>query len=88
MASSALKSPYLILYNGTFAALWLTLLIRIGALGPLSSYGQTYAVVGDFAKWIQTAALLEVVHAAIGQLIPAPVFPPPNSASMNDHERG
>lgn len=65
MASA--KSSYLILYNGTFAALWLTLLVRILALGPLSSYEKTYDAVGDFAKWIQTAALLEVVHAALGQ---------------------
>jgi very-long-chain (3R)-3-hydroxyacyl-CoA dehydratase len=70
MASST-KSIYLILYNGTFAALWLTLLVRTIAVDMLSSYDMTYDLVGDFAKWIQTAALLEVVHAAIGQANPS-----------------
>lgn len=68
--ASSLKSLYLILYNCTFTALWLTLLLRIVALEPLSSYQGTYSEVGEFAKWIQTAALLEVVHAAIGRSKP------------------
>lgn len=75
MASA--KTLYLTLYNGTFAALWFTLLIRILALDPLSSYDKTYDVVGDFAKWIQTAALLEVVHSALGQSSP-PFFKRPS----------
>ncbi|KAI9052275.1 hypothetical protein LZ554_003630 [Drepanopeziza brunnea f. sp. 'monogermtubi'] len=62
----SVKTLYLILYNGIFAALWLTLFIRIVALGPLSSYDKTYDTIGNFALWIQTAALLEVVHSAIG----------------------
>jgi very-long-chain (3R)-3-hydroxyacyl-CoA dehydratase len=64
MASA--KSQYLVAYNTTFALLWLALLIRILALSPFYKYDKTYAVVGDYAKWIQTAALLDVLHAAIG----------------------
>lgn len=67
--ASSIKSLYLVLYNGTFAALWLTLLIRIVALGPLTSHEKTYDAVGNFALWVQSAALLEVAHAATGPLI-------------------
>ncbi|EKD14866.1 uncharacterized protein L3040_003917 [Drepanopeziza brunnea f. sp. 'multigermtubi'] len=71
----AVKTLYLILYNGIFAALWLTLFLRIVALGPLSSHDKTYDTIGNFALWIQTAALLEVVHSATGPLKNPP--PPP-----------
>jgi hypothetical protein len=63
------KVLYLILYNSTFTILWSTLLVRIIALNPLSSYENTYTTVGNLIKGIQTAALLEVCHAAIGKFV-------------------
>ncbi len=33
---------------------------------PLVGFGRVYGGAGEFAKWTQTVALLEVVHAALG----------------------
>jgi hypothetical protein len=33
---------------------------------PLVGFGKVYVGVGQFAKWTQTLAGLEVVHAALG----------------------
>jgi hypothetical protein len=35
---------------------------------PLVGFGKVYIGVGQFAKWTQTLAGLEVVHAALGML--------------------
>ncbi|KAL3421661.1 protein tyrosine phosphatase-like protein [Phlyctema vagabunda] len=68
------KANYLIIYNTIFTLLWLNLLVKIAVDHPVSSYDKTYDRVGEFAKWIQTAALLDVLHAAIG-LVRAPLIP-------------
>jgi hypothetical protein len=67
-AMASARSQYLVVYNGTFALLWFTLLIRTLAISPLYSYNKTYVIVGNFAKWVQTVALLDVLHSATGQL--------------------
>lgn len=41
-------------------------------LVPLVGFGRVYGGVGQFTKWTQTLALLEVVHAAVG-IVRAPV---------------
>jgi len=51
---------------------WLVVLGRVVLLVPLVGFGRTYAGVGRFTKWTQTAALLEVIHAASG-LVRAPI---------------
>lgn len=66
LQSSSPKTQYLILYNFVSALLWLVVLGRVVLLVPLVGFGRIYAGVGQFAKWTQTLALLEVIHAASG----------------------
>jgi len=66
LRSSNPKTQYLILYNFVSAILWTVVLGRVLLLVPLVGFGRVYAGVGQFTKWTQTLALLEVVHAAIG----------------------
>lgn len=33
-------------------------------------FGRVYPGVGQFAKWTQTVALLEVLHSAVGMFFP------------------
>jgi very-long-chain (3R)-3-hydroxyacyl-CoA dehydratase len=80
LRSSSPKTQYLILYNFVSALLWLVVLTRVLLLVPLVGYSSTYAGVGQFAKWTQTMAVLEIVHAAAGKhlintlsLVPPPI---------------
>jgi len=50
------------------ALLWLVVLGRVLALVPLFGFSKVYLGVGNFAKWTQTLALLEIVHAMLGEL--------------------
>ncbi|APA11087.1 hypothetical protein SS1G_03177 [Sclerotinia sclerotiorum 1980 UF-70] len=72
LQSSNRKTQYLILYNFVSSLLWLVVLGRVLLLVPLVGFGRLYPGVGQFVKWTQTVALLEVVHAAIG-VVRAPV---------------
>ncbi|CZS98895.1 hypothetical protein WAI453_008496 [Rhynchosporium graminicola] len=72
LQSSSPKTQYLILYNFVNTVLWLTVLGRVIMLVPLVGFGRVYPGVGNFLKWTQSLALLEVVHAATG-LVRAPV---------------
>lgn len=67
LQSSSPKTQYLILYNFVSAVLWLVVLGRVLMLVPLVGFGRVYGGVGQFTKWTQTLALLEVVHAAVGE---------------------
>jgi hypothetical protein len=67
LQSSSPKTQYLILYNFVSAILWLIVLGRVVLLVPIVGFGRMYPGVGRFAKWTQTMALLEVVHAATGR---------------------
>lgn len=67
LRSNSPRTQYLILYNFVSAILWLVVLGRVVLLVPLVGFERTYAGVGIFAKWTQTLALLEVVHAATGK---------------------
>jgi very-long-chain (3R)-3-hydroxyacyl-CoA dehydratase len=67
LQSSSPKTQYLILYNFVSAILWLVVLGRVVLLVPLVGFGRVYPAAGQFAKWTQTMALLEVVHAATGK---------------------
>ena len=66
LQSSSPKKQYLILYNFISALAWLVVLGRVVLLVPLVGFGRVYPGVGYFAKWTQTVALLEIVHAATG----------------------
>jgi very-long-chain (3R)-3-hydroxyacyl-CoA dehydratase len=64
---SSFKNLYLVLYNLVCALLWLVVLSRVVLLVSQGGFESTYAGVGEFAKWTQTIALLEIVHAAAGK---------------------
>ena len=60
------KQYYLILYNLTSAILWTAILGRLLLLIPLVGVENVYGGLGEFTKWTQTLALLEIVHSATG----------------------
>lgn len=68
-ASSPLKNGYLALYNGVSTILWGTILGRVLLISLVHGTRYVFPGVGEFAKWTQTLALLEVLHAAVGELI-------------------
>jgi len=63
------QTQYLILYNLICAVLWTAVLGRVLLLIPLVGFEHVNGGVGEFAKWTQTLALLEVVHSALGRLM-------------------
>jgi very-long-chain (3R)-3-hydroxyacyl-CoA dehydratase len=64
-----LKTGYLILYNALSAAAWAAVLSRTvkttihSAEGPDAVFGEN----AEFTKWVQTGALLEVLHSLFGK---------------------
>ncbi len=66
-ATRSLKTQYLILYNLVSAVLWVAVLGRVILLVPLVGFENVHGGVGEFAKWTQTLAVLEVVHSALGR---------------------
>ncbi|CAD0047447.1 unnamed protein product, partial [Aureobasidium pullulans] len=63
-----LKTGYLVLYNAISTILWGTILGRVLLIAGVHGTRYVFPGVGEFAKWTQTLALLEVVHAAVGEL--------------------
>lgn len=73
-----LKTQYLILYNFISAILWLAVFSRVVILLSIVGHKNVYGGVGEFAKWTQTVALLEVLHSASGiRLLEIASFFPP-----------
>jgi very-long-chain (3R)-3-hydroxyacyl-CoA dehydratase len=71
-SKQALSAQYLILYNLVSAILWVSVLGRVVLLTPIVGFNNVYGGVGQFAKWTQTLAVLEIVHSAIGTFPHAP----------------
>ena len=67
LLSSRQKQTYLTLYNFLSSILWFSVLGRVVLLLPLAGYTHVYDGTGNFVKWTQTGALLEVAHAALGE---------------------
>ena len=65
--SSPVKTGYLVLYNAVSTILWATILGRVLLVANVHGTKMVFPAVGEFAKWTQTLALLEVVHAAVGE---------------------
>jgi len=65
-STSSPKNSYLILYNLASTVLWLAVLGRVVLLVPLVGFENVYGGVGEFAKWTQTLAVLEILHSLIG----------------------
>lgn len=64
---------YLILYNTVETVLWASVLIRLVYIGQIADYKTSHDEVSTFLIWVQTSAVLEVVHVALG-LVPSPLF--------------
>lgn len=58
---------YLVAYNLVSAVLWSAVLGRVLLLLPFIGPEHIYDVVGEYTKWVQTGALLEVVHSLTGR---------------------
>lgn len=63
-----LNERYLTFYNFISAVLWFTVLGRTALLVPLVGYANIYGGVGEFTKWTQTLAVMEIVHSALGTI--------------------
>lgn len=68
------QTQYLIAYNLVCFVLWFAVLARVLLLIPLVGFENVHGGVGEFAKWTQTLALLEVAHSAMGRTIAAHSF--------------
>ncbi|KAL7791036.1 hypothetical protein V8C37DRAFT_410622 [Trichoderma ceciliae] len=71
--SSAIRNGYLVLYNAASAMAWgLVLQSTVAAL--VRSGPQTvFLATGEFTKWTQTAAALEILHSLLG-VVRSPLF--------------
>ncbi|TPX31572.1 very-long-chain (3R)-3-hydroxyacyl-CoA dehydratase [Synchytrium endobioticum] len=72
---NALVQTYLIAYNIASAAGWayvLSLLIK-SITSHDGSYQDAYSDSGDVIKWVQTVAILEIIHAVVG-VVHTPVW--------------
>lgn len=68
--ASSLNKGYLILYNAISAMAWSVVLAR-----TVSEYTQrgrlfVYPGVGEWTKWTQTMAGMEVLHSLLGNIPP------------------
>jgi len=70
-ASSA-NTQYLIAYNLVSALLWSGVLVRTVLTVGTEGFEGTYPNVGEYTKWTQTLAGMEVLHALIG-VVRAPI---------------
>jgi hypothetical protein len=62
------KTKYLIAYNAVSTLLWLAILNRVVTTTVTEQRSDVlYKTTGDFARWTQTVALLEILHAALGE---------------------
>lgn len=57
---------YLSLYNAVSGALWTVVLLRLLVVLPLVGFEYASEGVGDLLTYVQSLAVLEVVHAALG----------------------
>ncbi|KAI1203736.1 tyrosine phosphatase-like protein [Nemania serpens] len=70
--SSPAKNGYLVLYNAMSAILWLTVLGRVVGITAIRGPQLAYPAVGEFCKWTQTLAGMEVLHSLFG-IVRAPL---------------
>jgi len=60
------KTTYLVLYNFLSAVAWTTVLGRTIALYTLRGPEFVFLGTGEWTRWTQTMAILEVLHAVLG----------------------
>jgi len=61
------KKNYLIGYNLLNAVLWASVVGRVVLITSMVGYRDLYKGTGNFVRFTQTLALLEVVHSALGR---------------------
>ncbi|KAL8929113.1 MAG: hypothetical protein Q9172_000656 [Xanthocarpia lactea] len=61
-----IAKEYLTAYNAVCALLWLSVFGRVVLLLPIMGVENVYEAAGDFTKWTQTVAILEILHSAFG----------------------
>lgn len=84
--ASPLKDAYLILYNFASAVAWSVVLGRTLAVLYLRGPVAVYAVVGEWTKWTQTVAIMEILHSLLGILpLTSGEIPPPQKRSRPTH---
>lgn len=68
--SNPLRTAYLILYNAVSMSAWAVVLYRTiqTCLSP-AGYPYVYFEVGEWTRWTQTAAILEILHSAVGKFL-------------------
>ncbi|KAF6821009.1 protein tyrosine phosphatase-like protein [Colletotrichum sojae] len=71
--SSPVKTAYLVLYNFVSACAWSVVLGRTIGLYTLRGPQFVHLGVGEWTRWTQTLAAMEVLHALLG-VVRAPVF--------------
>jgi very-long-chain (3R)-3-hydroxyacyl-CoA dehydratase len=64
---------YLISYNVLSTFLWGAVLARLAILFPLVGTKFVAGGLADFTRWVQTVAILEIIHALIGW-VKSPLF--------------
>ncbi|ATY64660.1 tyrosine phosphatase [Cordyceps militaris] len=70
--SSPLRTGYLVLYNALSCVAWAVVLYRTVTSCLTVGYPYTYLEVGEWTRWTQTAACLEVLHSLFG-IVRAPI---------------
>jgi len=65
---STVKNAYLTFYNFASAVLWTAVLART-VTNLDKNAGSVYAVQGEYVKWVQTLALVEVLHSLFGEFV-------------------
>lgn len=68
--SSPVKTAYLVLYNAVSALAWSVVLARTVAIASQQGTEYVYLGVGQWTKWTQTVAALEILHSLLGREYP------------------
>lgn len=66
----ATKRTYLVGFNALSAALWSVVLVRTVQTLLSQGHDAVYPTVGEWTKWTQTLAGLEIIHSVLGMLYP------------------
>ncbi len=66
LTKGEVAKEYLTAYNSICALLWLSVFGRVVVILPITGVESIYEAAGDFTKWTQTVAVLEILHSAFG----------------------
>ncbi|PSR94609.1 tyrosine phosphatase-like protein [Coniella lustricola] len=70
---SSIKRIYLVVYNALSAALWFVVLSRTAQTFVAKGPEAVFPAVGEWTKWTQTLAGLEILHSVLG-VVRAPLM--------------